>query len=124
LKRAFLICPVRNGVPIEAENAVKDLESKGYIVHFPPRDTNQEDETGYRICSDNRSAMESANIVAVVWDGKSQGGLFDLGMAFALRKPVLVYMLPEPSIGKSFQNMIRFWEEYIPVQQLTNGKES
>ena len=109
MHRAFLICPVRGHDPQEYANVVARLEGEGWVVHWPPRDTDQNDETGYRICADNRAAIEAAERVFVVWDGKSQGGLFDLGIAWALRKPITVIEAPEPTEGKSYQNMMRKW---------------
>jgi nucleoside 2-deoxyribosyltransferase len=110
MKKAFLICPVRGHDPSETRQVVERLESEGWAVHWPPRDTNQDDATGYNICSENLAAVRAADVVFVIWDGQSQGCLFDLGMAFALGKPVRVIGLPEPTEGKSFQNMIREWE--------------
>ena len=107
--KTFLICPVRGHNPEETKAIVEDLESQGYEVHWPPRDTNQKDLTGYRICAENRAAIEESDHVHFIWDGKSQGCLFDLGMAFALRKPVLPLKMPPLTEGKSFQNMVSQW---------------
>ena len=107
--KSFLICPVRGHAASETEAIVWSLESEGWDVHWPPRDTDQADATGLRICSDNRSAIEAADAVHVIWDGKSQGCLFDLGMAFALRKIVIPIALPDATDGKSFQNMVTEW---------------
>ena len=107
--RTFLVCPVRGVDPMSAASIVSDLESDGWAVHWPPRDTDQTDDTGFRICSDNLAAIREADTVHVVWDGKSQGVLFDLGMAFALGKTVVPVSLPAPTKGKSFQNMIHAW---------------
>lgn len=111
--RAFLICPVR-GVPKEATAKIAaDIEARGWELHWPPRDTNQEDSIGLRICTDNLIAIGNAEAVFFAWDGKSQGCLFDLGMAFALGKRVVPVreMMPEVVGGqKSFQAMV--WEAY------------
>lgn len=118
--KTFLICPVRGHNPKETEDIVKRLEEKGYIVHWPPRDVNQVDETGgYRICCDNRQAMEDADCVHIVWDGKSQGCLFDIGMAFILRKKIHIVQIPPPSTEKSFQNMINRW--YKETKDMPDG---
>ena len=109
--RAFLICPVRGHGMNETEEAVKSLESEGYQVHWPPRDTEQDDPIGLEICRANCSAIEDADRVFVIWDGKSTGSLFDLGMAFALNKPITVLEAPSPTSHKSFQNMMRAWAE-------------
>ena len=108
-KATFLICPVRGHDPTVWEPFVDELERRGWRVHWPPRDTPQDDPTGLRICAYNSVAIWEADAVHVIWDGKSEGVLFDLGMAFALRKKVIVIALPEATEGKSFQNMVRAW---------------
>lgn len=107
--KTFLICPVRGHSAEETAEIVTRLEAQGYQVHWPPRDTNQDDLTGYRICGDNLAAIFMADVVHVVWDGKSQGCLFDLGMAFALGKKVIPISMPVRTEGKSFQNMVSEW---------------
>ena len=107
--KTFLICPVRGYEQTETEKIVKYLEGQGYQVYYPARDTNQNDDTGYRICSDNKAAIIDADVVHFVWDGKSQGCLFDLGMAFALNKRVFPVSMPELTGGKSFQDMVARW---------------
>ena len=109
IKHSFLICPVRGKDPASYAAIVAGLERDGYTVHWPPRDTNQDDSTGLRICRDNAAAIRAADVVHVVWDGQSQGCLFDLGIAFALGKAIIPIDLPDPSPQKSFQNMIRAW---------------
>ena len=46
MKKAFLICPVRGHSMDETTKIVVDLENDGWQVHWPPRDTNQEDPIG------------------------------------------------------------------------------
>lgn len=113
----FLICPVR-GISEEYKEKilklVNNLEASGNSVHWPMRDTNQNDDTGFHICLDNMKAIESADEIYVIWDGKSQGVLFDLGMAFALGKKVVPVdgLFPEPTVGgKSFPSMVHKWKE-------------
>lgn len=104
--KIFLICPVRNypgGYGI-ANAIVKDSEVAGDEIYYPPRDTDQDDPLGLRICQDNLTAMKECDMVYIVWDGKSQGCLFDFGMAFALGKPIKVIACPEFTETKSFQN--------------------
>lgn len=113
-QKAFLICPIRN-TAIEYELGIEaqlEVLEKDYEVHYPKRDTNQL-ATELQICEDNRKAIEAADVVFFIWDGKSQGCLFDLGMAFAMRKPVKIITgyMPPMTRGKSFQNMAYAWEE-------------
>jgi len=108
-KRTFLICPVRGHDMAETEALVAKLESEGWDVYWPPRDTPQDDPTGYNICRANEAAIRSRPYVHLTWNGESQGCLFDLGMAFALGKTVLPIQMPPPTPGKSFQNMVTEW---------------
>jgi hypothetical protein len=110
--KGFLICPVRGVDPKETEGHIKELEAQGIDMYWPPRDTNQVDSTGgFNICSANMVAIEEADKVYVVWDGKSQGCLFDLGMAFVMGKDIEIIDIPEKSDDKSFQNMMSYWED-------------
>ena len=109
MKKAFLICPVRNHSPDETASVVGDLEDSGWTVHWPHRDTNQDDDVGLDICNQNRVAIAAADMVFITWDGESTGSLFDLGMAFALGKPLSVISAPVETSHKSFQNMMRAW---------------
>lgn len=112
--KTFLIAPVRGLAPDAHAAAVKTLTLDGFEVYWPARDTDQSDPTGLKICSTNRDAIKSADFVHVIWDGKSQGCLFDLGMAFAFSKWVIPISLPERTEGKSFQNMIDAWADTTP----------
>lgn len=113
-KKIFLICPVRIATEkqkMDLHRYVWDKEHEGYDVYYPAVDTDQKDEIGYRICSDNAKAILEADEVHIYWDKNSKGSLFDLGVAFAYGKP-LVLINPEnidPAEGKSFENMICYW---------------
>lgn len=84
--KIFVISPVRN-----IDNAVREaiashvtrLEAEGHKVHWPSRDTNQDDPVGFRICADNREAIYQSGQVHIWFDEGSQGSVFDLGMLFA-----------------------------------------
>jgi len=112
-RNAFLICPVRGHDIKETENIVESLESDGWNVYWPPRDTDQDDKHGFNICCENRQGIIHADKVFVIWDGKSTGSLFDLGMAFALHKPIEIIEIPELTPHKSFQNMMSVWAGII-----------
>jgi nucleoside 2-deoxyribosyltransferase len=115
--KIYMICPVRNASPqmradILAE--VEALENQGHSVYYPARDTQQEDPTGLTICKANRAAIESADEIHVIWDGESTGSIFDLGIAFALRKKIVpvIGRFPQMSQGKSIQNIVYDWQEH------------
>ncbi|GAG28386.1 unnamed protein product [marine sediment metagenome] len=111
--KAFLICPVRGHEETEFQPYVDQLKEVGFVVHFPPRDTDQIDPTGtgYKICQANRAAIEAADVVFIVWNGESQGSIFDLGMAFAMGKRIIPLSLPELTAHKSFQNMLTHMDQ-------------
>jgi hypothetical protein len=112
--KIYIICPVRKASPEysqAAQNCAAQLEELGHQVYWPTRDTDQIDTTGLRICKDNRRAIEAADEVHVIWDGQSQGSVFDLGIAFALRKKIVPVagFFPPRTEGKSIKNMVYDW---------------
>lgn len=85
---------------------VEKLEKEGHVVALPAFDDYKElDALG--VCKHNRSLLEQADEIHVIWDQRSFGTIFDLGMAFALRKKLRVIFL-EP---KTFAGVMRKWEE-------------
>lgn len=89
----FIICPVRGMTEKEKEFLEKEyiprLESSGRKVHYPPRDTNQNDKIGLSICSENRAAVRAARkSVDIYYNPTSTGTVFDIGMTFMAGKPV------------------------------------
>src|SRR5688572_12565284 len=123
--KTFLICPIRGQDADRYVAAVRRLEEEGYLVHWPLRDTDQNDPTGFAICSSNAAAIANADIVHVIWDGESEGCLFDLGVAFALGKRIVPLDLPAPTSEKSFQNMIRAWvDRGKPRGYVSESRES
>jgi len=107
----YIICPVRN-ITAEQEQQIKtyveSLEERGYQVHFPPRDVDQNDPIGVDICSKHLQALKRAARVDVFWDANSSGSHFDLGMAFALSKKVLIIKLyQDDRPGKSFVKVMQ-----------------
>jgi nucleoside 2-deoxyribosyltransferase len=123
--KSFLICPVRGMSPDAHASTVSQLEAQGFTVHWPPRDTDQNDDVGLRICRDNANAIAAADVVHIIWDGKSQGCLFDLGVAFALKKKLEIIIVPAPTEGKSFQNMMAAWAcDGVGVSDMTKVGKS
>lgn len=114
--KIYLITPVRNASPelLKAVHALVDgLERSGHQVHFPPRDVDQNDATGFGICAHHLAAVEAADKVMVWWDKASSGSHFDLGMAFALGKPVeILHLTDADQDGKSYVKV---------MQQMTGG---
>ena len=92
--KLFLICPVRDSSEQTKEwikSYKKIMGLHNYDVHAPYYDTIQEDKfAGYAICRDNAEAIGRSEEVAVLYDQKSYGSVFDLGVAYALRKPIVL----------------------------------
>ncbi len=127
MSRIYLVCPVRQATP-EQTAAIREyvakLEAQGHCVHWPARDTVQEDDTnGWQVCEENARAIIEADEVHVWWDPRSQGSVFDLGIAWALRmlafyppawarEPILVlantFDVPP---GKCLEKVLRRWAE-------------
>jgi len=120
----FLIAPVRGVEPEKYRDIVAQLEQEGWRVYWPARDTDQSDQVGLRICEANRLAIEAAECVHLIWDGHSHGCLFDLGVAFALRKPIHLISAPPPTPDKSFQNVMRALGEALDEEHVTHSVPS
>ena len=111
----FLICPVRNASEKqkkEMSEYIVKLKKEGKKVYYPGTDTNQIDSIGYRICNDNRKAIEESKEVHIYFDGNSVGSLFDLGMAFALKKKLYIVNKDEYVLTntRSFSNITMEWD--------------
>lgn len=108
-----VICSVRHSEDREyTDRYVSLLEDSGLRVFYPPRDTDQVDPGGgLRILRDNfyRGFLRCREI-HVVWDPKSQGSVFDLGLCFAMRKPLRVVNPVRRTSEKSFSNAILDWQ--------------
>ena len=91
---------------------IAKLKSEGKKVYYPGTDTNQLDSIGYRICDDNRKAIEESREVHIYFDGKSTGSFFDLGMSFALKKRLYIVNKSEYVMTKtkSFENITTEWD--------------
>jgi nucleoside 2-deoxyribosyltransferase len=115
MKRVFIICTVRGATPEyqkELENYVELLESQGIKVHLPHRDTNQND-TGFNICNQNANAIRESDEVHIFYNPDSQGTHFDMGVAFSLKKKIVVVKNVEFGPGKSYPRMLHEWQEKI-----------
>jgi len=111
--KVYIICPVRratNNITEIVAGYVADLEGKGHNVHYPPRDVEQSDKTGFNICCAHREAMENADEVHMWWDQSlSSWSPFDLGMAWTLRKPIKLINAIENTPHKSGNAFILEW---------------
>ena len=110
-KKIFMICPVREADNEEKEflqQYIDNLEQQGHKVHYPPRDTNQDDPIGYNICRENRQAILDADEIHIYFTPKSKGTLFDIGMTFMMEKPIVLVNKDkiERTPHKSFQNVL------------------
>ena len=115
----FIIGAVRDASPefkLSLELHVKELEQNGHKVHLPHRDTKQ-DAKGIDICRQNIQAIKDADEVHLFYRPDSQGSHFDMGVAFALNKPLKVISCPSYGEGKSFPRMVHEWQELTKKKQ-------
>lgn len=92
--KIFLICPVRNATKeqkVWIEKFVEEKYNTGYTIHAPHLNTRQKDLFGgYAICRQNAEALASSEEVDIYYDQSSTGSVFDLGVAYALGKPLII----------------------------------
>ena len=102
-KHAFFICPSFQFQ--NSHEALTTLERDGWIVFCPQRDIPYDKTGGVKQYAQARDAMEKAQRVFLIWDGKDLDGIFYGAMAFALKKPLTVLACPPESLGIAFQNL-------------------
>ncbi len=86
--KIFLICPVRDMTAQEELDMacyIAILEKEGNKVHWPPRDTDQNDSCGLRILYDNTKALIKHENTQIWWKEKSTGSKYDFGVALCLK---------------------------------------
>jgi len=82
------------------------FESEGHTVLLPAFDNdNGMDEL--EVCEYNRSAIERADEVHIIWNNRSSGTIFDFGMCFALRKKIVIEYIED----KTFENLFKQYEQ-------------
>lgn len=93
------MCAVRNATwerIVEIRAYADEQRALGRTVHYPPDDAPQDDPTGEAICRTHLEAMRNCDEVHVFWDVKSSGSHFDIGMAYALGKPLVPIACEHP----------------------------
>lgn len=65
------------------------LAGEGHDVRMPALDT-YPGLNELEICEHNLHAIMWADEIHLIWDGRSVGVVLDFGMAFALRKPLVI----------------------------------
>lgn len=89
MARIYIVRPVRKCMPEQAADIadyVARLEAQGHEVYDPARDTEQEGpDNSTDICWANARAICRAQEIHVWWDPRSEGSIFDLGVAWGLR---------------------------------------
>ncbi len=121
-KNIYIICSVRSVGTTEStrlDEYVLKLEAEGHNVHYPPRDVEQRCNTGMTIVDAHGKAMRKCDEVHILWNVNSQGSHFDLGMAYALGKPIIaIDKMCGDECGKSYWKVIKKLEERndLPVE--------
>lgn len=90
--KVFVICS--KGLAERGLQYTHKLEYEGHKVFFPLRDTKQVHTTANAVVHSNLRGIEDVDEVHILWDGSSYGSIFDLGMAYALRKRIKVIYVP------------------------------
>ena len=86
--KIFLISPVQRAVPEMQERIagyVESIERAGHQIHWPIRNTKQDDPTGgYDVCKVNFRGIMEADEIHIWYEETSGGSKFDMGGVFML----------------------------------------
>jgi nucleoside 2-deoxyribosyltransferase len=125
--KVYIICPVRNATSKQRKalrEYIEELESIGHDVFYPSDHAPQNDPTGWGIVSLELQAIKECDEVHVYWDTASKGSHFDLGIAMALNKPIiLVDAFQEDGPEKSYYKAINKYIEEHPVSSVKRNKD-
>ena len=94
------------------ENFVLEKYNDGYTIHAPHLHTRQTDLFGgYSICLQNAKAVAESSEIDIYYDQKSTGSVFDLGVSYALGKPLKVLNENEIIFDENdlIDNLVKNW---------------
>lgn len=128
--KIFLICPVRNATDNQKqwiENFVKEKHTEGYIIHAPHLHTVQSDLFGgYAICRQNANAVATSEEIDIYYDQSSTGSVFDLGVAYALNKPLVLLNKEEIIFDNNdlIDSIVKSWPYKKEKQKVLSKKNT
>ena len=127
--KIFLICPVRNATDSQKkwiEEFVKEKYNDGYTIHAPHLHTVQSDLFGgYAICKQNANAVATSKEIDIYYDQSSTGSVFDLGVAYALNKPLVLLNKDEIIFDDNdfIDSIVKSWSYKKEKQKKLQKKE-
>lgn len=78
------------------------LEFSGHEVKIPAFDDKKDlDDLG--VCLYNLDLIKWADEVHLIWDNRSPGAIFDMGMVFALNKPLSISYIEDKTFAGVFK---------------------
>ena len=94
------------------EELAKTLRCEGYEVKIPAFDDHP-DFDEYDVCNYNREVVEWADIIYLIWDGRSVGVIFDFGMIFMARKPFKIEYIEKKTVAGVMRKYeeVKEWEK-------------
>lgn len=96
------------------EHAFK-LMSQGHEPVVPVFDSDKKGVLS--VLTANRMAMEWADEVHLIYDGRSYGSIFDFGMCFAMRKPLKVIYISPKNIVEGMKEYEKSCEQQKGVEE-------
>jgi len=76
----------------------------GYVVYLPGFDHEYSDSL--ILWNANREVIKAGDAVVVFWDQRSTGTIFDIGMAFAMEKHIIIGYLEQATIGTTLLKLV------------------
>lgn len=120
--RVFLNAPLSYiAAQILNTNIKKILEEEGFNCIFPqeilPPGT---DVDPVQVFTQNTNFVKKCDVVLSVLDAPGEGVLFELGFAYALRKPIIAFRSNDGYLGKVIEGL---WKELPQNQKATTLEE-
>ena len=85
------------------------LELGGYEVKMTAFDFHPElDDLG--VCQYNKDLILWSDIVFIIWDARSSGTIFDMGMVFMANKPLVISYIESKTFAGVFSKYAEGWQ--------------
>jgi hypothetical protein len=92
------------------------LVQHGHEVKIPAFD-NHPNFNELDICEFNLGIIKWADEVYLIWDNRSIGAIFDIGMVFALNKPLKIQYIE----SKTFANVVTLYSKKFDIGDIETG---
>jgi len=92
------------------------LRHEGHEVKSPAFD--HHNFTELQIFTHNKSLIQWADRIHLIWDARSSGTIFDMGMIFMAGKPIIIEYIEPKNFADGFRQYAKTCEQPIEIDRV------